>query len=316
VDEPDVHELSHARRYSDETAELLELLVANGGPATAVGSALQTSSLASGSGVVLSVPVSGISSAASGSGSACGIGGPSDDRTSDERPAGWSRSLGFALGSTFGALGNSTSLEDLLGEDSLGFVPVSGISSAASGSGGSACGLDDRTSDERPAGWRESLGFALGSTFGFGAPGNSASFEDSLGLVNNRLTPMGPDLYIRHRSRSPVRHGRLTSGISSGGIGGLFPVGRGFMEALSGQHRHRQSAFSLISRADMDRAYEQAGNRFVRCGARRRRFTLGSRRIQADVSRSTSVLTRVGRAWSCLWRRSAARRRRTSRGDC
>jgi hypothetical protein len=310
-DEPDVHELSHAREYSDSTEELLELLGANGGPTTAVGSALQTSSMASGSGVVVSVPVSGISSVASGSGSACGIGDPSDDRTSDERPAGWSESLGFALGSTFGALGNSASLEDSLGfvnnrlscppmdpdlyirHSHSASVPVSGISSAASGSG-SACGIgdpsDDRTSDERPAGWSESLGFALGSTFG--GPGNSASLADSLG-------------YIRPRSRSPVRHGRLLSLVGSGGIGGifpvgiggLFPVGRGFMEALSGQHRHRQSAFSLTSRADLDRAYEHACARVRTVWRSEKAFYIG---ITENPSRRFGEHLGSNSSWSCM----------------
>jgi hypothetical protein len=246
--EPDVYELSHAREHSDSVEELLELL-ASGGPAAAVGSALQTSSVASGSGVVVScvypasVPVSGISSAASGSGSACGIGDPSGDRTSDERPAGWSESLGFALGSTFGALGNS------------------------------------------------------------------ASLEDSLGFVNNRVTcpQMDPDLYIRHRSRSPVRHaegGRLlslvesaTSGISSGGLGGIFPVGRGFMEALSGQHRHRQSAFSLVSRADLDRAYEHASERVRTVWRSEVAFYIG---ITENPSRRFGEHLGSNPSWSCM----------------
>jgi hypothetical protein len=266
-DEPDVHELSHAAEYSGSVEELLEFLGASGGPATAVGSALQ---VASGSGLVVSgvysasVPVSGISSAASGSGSASGV---------------YSAS-----------------------------VPVSGISSAASGSG-SACGIgdpsDDRKSEERPAGWSESLGFALGSTFG----ALPASLEDSLGFVNNRVTcpQMDPDLYIRHRSRSPVRHaegGRLlslvgsaTSGISSGGVGGIFPVGRGFMEALSGQHRHRQSAFRLISRADLDRAYEHASERVRTVWRSEVAFYIG---ITENPSRRFGEHLGSNPSWACM----------------
>jgi hypothetical protein len=257
-DEPDVHEMSHAREHSDGVEELLEFLGASGGPATAVGSALQTSSVASGSGVVVtgvcsaSVPVSGIYSAASGSGSACG---------------GLATAVGSALQTSSVASGSRVVVTGACSASE----PVSGIHSAALGSG-SACGIgdprDDRTSDERLAGWSESLGFALGSTFGF--LGSSSRLEDSLGYLNNRVTrppQMDPDLYlyIRHRSRSPVRHAErgplLTAGISSGGLGGMFPVGRGFSEALSGQHRHRQSAFRLIGRADLDRAYEHASER-------------------------------------------------------